>query len=261
MNRDGHHTVRGAWYEIQNATADVADLYVYDFIDDFGVRADDFRRDLDEITARQITLHVNSGGGFVGDGIAIYNIIRDHPAFVTAKVEGHAASIASVIVQAGDRRVMMKHSEMMIHDATAGTGFYQLNAREFRDLADRLDEASRRIAGIYHERTRGGQPKLDKIRKAMADETFFTAEEAVAFGLADAVEAPKFRSEPDVDEALEGIAAIAAAPGANPEGGVRDDGEPAADTVVDTAENDHDGRSLSAFDMLRRTLKDLEATS
>lgn len=184
------------WWRIENATTEAADLYIFDFIDEFGITADQFRQDLAAVTSRNITIHINSGGGYVNDGVAIYNIIKSHPAYVTARVESMAASIASVIVQAADKRVMLRHSRMMIHDAVAATGMQALNADQFRLLAGMLDEESDRIANIYLDRTRGGQAKMTKIRAAMAEETVYTAEEAVSFGLADAVENPGPKTEP-----------------------------------------------------------------
>lgn len=184
----------GRWYEIRNAgDVEAADMWIYDEISFWGVSADQFRQDLAAITAPRINLHITSPGGDVFDGVAIYNSIRQHPAYVTARVDGLAASIASVIVQAADERVMLKHSQMMVHDAW---GLCVGNARDMLDAAALLEKQNAVIAGIYHERTRGGAAKLDKIRKAMADETWMTAEEAVQFGLADRVEAPKFQAEP-----------------------------------------------------------------
>jgi len=242
--RRGEVSMGQPWWRIENKSGDVADLYIFDFIDEFGITADQFRQDMAAVTAKNLTIHINSGGGYVNDGVAIYNIIKAHPAHVTARVESMAASIASVIVQAADERVMVRHSRMMIHDAIAATGFMALNAAQFRMLADALDEESTRIAQIYLDRTRGGQSKMAKIRAAMAVETVFTAEEAVEFGLADRVEIPGGgkAAAPDDDEEADDPPA--------------DDDPPAGDDDAD-GEGD-DAETEDAFASLRAELAQLD---
>ena len=193
--RAGH--LPRTWWSVRNAAGtggDPADLWIYDEIGYWGTTADLFRQDLAAITASEIVMHVNSPGGDLFDGVAIYNAIRSHPAHVTARVDSLAASIASVIVQAADRRVMMPHSQMMIHDAW---GVAVGNAATMIEAAAMLQRQSGIIADIYHERTRGGKAKLDKIVAAMAAETWFEDDAAVEFGLADAVERPAWKTEPD----------------------------------------------------------------
>jgi ATP-dependent protease ClpP protease subunit len=187
--------VNAAWkFEVRNAQGPVADVFIYDEISEFGVTADAFQATLAGVTSKEINLHVHSPGGNVFDGIAIYNALRSHPAHVTARVEGLAASAASVIIQAADRRVMMKHSQMMIHNTRAFID--NVSAADMDDIKDLLHRQDMVLAGIYHERTRGGARKLEKILQAMAAETWFTDAEAVAFGLADTVESPKFQGAP-----------------------------------------------------------------
>ena len=126
-----------------------------------------------------LEVHINSGGGDVFDGIAIANSIRAHKGPVTTVVDGIAASIASVIAQAGQERVMRPGSMMMIHDAF---GMTVGNAAEMAKMAETLDQVSGNIAAIYADRC-GGTP--DTWRGAMKDESWYTADEAVAAGLAD----------------------------------------------------------------------------
>jgi ATP-dependent protease ClpP protease subunit len=184
-----------AWrFDVRNASAPVADVWIYDEISQLGVTADAFQATLAGITAREINLHVHSPGGNVFDAIAIYNSLRYHPARVTARVEGLAASAASIIVQAADKRVMMDHSQMMIHNTRVD--IMNASAAEMDEIKDLLLRQDNVLAGIYHERTKGGAKKLEKILAAMSAETWFTAEEAVAFRLADSVESPKFQGEP-----------------------------------------------------------------
>lgn len=172
------------WYRIQNAAndPDATDIYIYDEISWWGISADQFSRELREVTTKTINLHLNSPGGDVFDGIAIHNVLRYHPARVIARVEGIAASIASVIAMAGDEVVMAPHSMMMIHDAW---GVAIGNAGEMRDTADILDKLSENLADIYREQAGG---KLSQWRNKMLEETWYSDQEAVDAGLADRID-------------------------------------------------------------------------
>lgn len=172
------------WYEIRNADADQAVIRIYDEISYWGVTADDFARDLARVTAARIEVQINSPGGDVFDGLAIYNALRAHPAEITTRVDGLAASAASVIVQAGDHRVMLGAAQMMIHEAW---GVAVGPAREIREFADLLDRQNEVIAGIYAQRSDGD---VDAFRELMTAETWLTDEGAVELGLADEVVHP-----------------------------------------------------------------------
>lgn len=172
------------WYKISNVAGGPVVVDIYDEIGYWGVMAAEFQRDLNAITATEITVNLNSPGGEIFEGIAIYNALRTHPANVTVRVSSLAASIASVIAQAGDRIIMQTGSQMMIHE---GSGLCMGDAADMRQMADLLDRQSDNIAAIYAERA-GGTP--DEWRERMRAETWFTAEEAVAAGLASEVEAP-----------------------------------------------------------------------
>ena len=170
-----------SWFQIQNkADSDTAVVSIYDEISVWGgVTAIDFARELRGVKAKNIELRLNSPGGDVFDGVAIYNALVDHPATVTTYVDGLAASIASVIAMAGDRVVMNRGSMFMIHDAHAlSVG----NAQDMRATADLLDKASDNIAELYA--SRGGK-STEEWRALMRQETWFKADEAVEAGLAD----------------------------------------------------------------------------
>jgi ATP-dependent Clp endopeptidase proteolytic subunit ClpP len=145
-----------------------------------GVSAGDFAAQLASVRGA-LEVHINSAGGDVFDGIAIGNTIRDHKGPVTTVVDGLAASIASVIAQAGQERIVQPGSMLMIHDAF---GVCQGDASEMSKMAQTLDEVSGNLAGIYAGRSGKSQ---DTWRAAMKTETWYTAEEAVAAGLADKV--------------------------------------------------------------------------
>jgi ATP-dependent protease ClpP protease subunit len=128
-----------------------------------------------------LEIHINSGGGDVFDGIAIGNALRKHKGMVTTVNDGVAASIASVILQAGQERVVEPGSMVMVHDAF---GMCVGNAAEMAKMTEVLDKNSDNIATIYAERAGGTAADW---RATMKDETWYTADEAVEAGLADRV--------------------------------------------------------------------------
>jgi ATP-dependent protease ClpP protease subunit len=173
---------RNDWYRITNSVSGgTAQVHIYDEIGYWGITASDFMRDLSQVNATDIDLHLNSPGGEIFDGIAIMNALRSHPANVTTYVDSLAASIASVIAMAGDRIVMAPNSQMMIHD---GSGLCIGNAADMRQTAELLDRQSDNIADIYAKRAGG---TVAEWRALMTAETWYTADEAVEAGLADEV--------------------------------------------------------------------------
>jgi ATP-dependent Clp endopeptidase proteolytic subunit ClpP len=173
---------RTDWYRIENKASDAADVYIYDEIGYWGITAQDFVRDLQDIKTSAITLHLNTPGGEVYDSIAIYNALLDHRAVVTVRIDALAASGGSIIAQAGDRRVAARNSTVMIHDAW---GLSIGNAEEMRDMAERLDKISDNVASIYAERAGGD---VADWRDAMLAETWYDATEALDAGLVDEVD-------------------------------------------------------------------------
>jgi ATP-dependent protease ClpP protease subunit len=180
----------GSWYSISNADAGEPVVRIYDEIGFFGITADEFIKDLDKITASTIRVEINSPGGDVFDAVAIYNALRTHPAHVTTRVDGLAASAASLIVQAGDHRVMLSSSQMMIHNAWS---FAIGNADELREMAALLDQQDDVIAGVYASRSGGDK---DEFRSLMAADTWLTDQDTVEKGLADEVVDPPRQSQP-----------------------------------------------------------------
>lgn len=135
------------------------------------------------IDADELMVRINSPGGDAYEGVAVMNALRHHPAHVTGVVEGLAASAASVIAVGGcDRLVMRPGAELMVHNALI---FTQGNAAELTKTAGDLARVSATIAEVYAEKA-GTSP--DVWAEAMDAETWFSAQEAVDAGLADAVE-------------------------------------------------------------------------
>lgn len=175
-----------SWYSMRAKAANSAEIFVYDEIGFFGIRAADFIRDLkalgDDITDLQV--RINSPGGDVFDGLAIHNSLKRHKAKVTVLVDGIAASIASVIAMAGDEVLMPANAMLMIHDPS---GIVLGTADDMRGLADALDKIKLGLISAYRDKS--GLPD-DEIARIMSDETWLTADEAVDLGLADRVEEP-----------------------------------------------------------------------
>jgi len=158
-----------------------AEIFLYEVIDPwYGISADQFQKDLKvlgEVAA--IDLRINSPGGNIFEGTAIYSILKRHPAKVTAYVDGVAASMASVVAMAADEIVMSAGSYMMIHNPLGGV---YGEAEDLRDYADLLDKAKSQIVNAYAAKTKLPAETIDKL---MDEETWYTADEAVKAGFAD----------------------------------------------------------------------------
>jgi ATP-dependent protease ClpP protease subunit len=186
------------WYSIHRrplasaqstTTVPHAEIWIYGDIGEswYGdsIAAKDFVQTVAALDAETITVRLNSYGGSVSDGIAIYNALKRHPANVTVSVDGIAASIASLIAMAGDRIEIAENAMLMIH---APWGSMAGNAVELREYADMLDKWSQAMAASYASKT--GR-SLDDVMAWLTDgkDHWFTASQAVDEKLADATTA------------------------------------------------------------------------
>lgn len=173
--------------EAATTTEGAATLYLYGPIDSWGgmwgVSAGEVAGALAALPTNttDLTVRINSPGGEVFEAVAIMNLLRDHAARITAKVDGIAASAASFLAVSADETIMGGNTELMIHDAW---GLAIGNAADMRQYADMLDRVSNDIASVYDTKAGGG---TDSWRQYMLSESWFTAEEAVSLGLADSV--------------------------------------------------------------------------
>lgn len=171
-----------SWYDIKAKGGGSAEVLIYEEIGGWGISAKEFARDLKDLgELRQIDLRINSPGGSVFEGNAIFNMLKQHPAHVTAYIDGLAASMASVIAMSADHIVMPENALLMIHNPwTVAIG----NAEELRKNADLLDKIKQTLLSAY------GRSALtdDEISEMMDAETWLTGEEAVEMGLADELE-------------------------------------------------------------------------
>ena len=171
-----------SWYSIKAAVGDEpVTVLIYDEIGYWGITAEQFVNEFSSIDATDITIRINSPGGSVFEGMAMYNAIRRHKAKITTQIDGLAASMASIIALAGDEVLMAENAYYMIHNPWGGC---YGESKDLRKYADRLDEMRDQLANIYQSKT--GIDR-DVILTAMADETWYTGTTAIEHGFVDAL--------------------------------------------------------------------------
>lgn len=146
-----------------------------------GVSANRIAAALRSLGGDDVTVHINSPGGDMFEGLAIYNLLREYKGKVTVKVLGLAASAASIIAMAGDEVQIGRGAFLMIHNAwivAAG------NRNDFREYADYLEPFDKAMADIYAARS--GMP-VEEIQSLMDKESFIGGGDSVEKGLADAL--------------------------------------------------------------------------
>lgn len=133
----------------------------------------------------QIDVYINSYGGEVAEGLAIYNALKRHKAKVTTYCDGFACSIASVIFMAGDERIMNESSLLMIHNAwTYAVG----NSEELRKQADDLEKITQASVEAYKSHSSLTEKE---IKKLMDEETWILPTEALEYGFATSIDKPE----------------------------------------------------------------------
>lgn len=171
--------------QVKNMTETSVDLYFYgdivsnwsgawEEVDQYPERVRDFLR---EHKGKDLNIYINSGGGSVFAGMAIYNMLKRHNGYKTVYVEGLAGSIASVIAMVGDRIVIPKNSFLMIHKPLVGVFG---NANTLRENADLLDKIENAIIDVYGTKIHEGTD-LETIKKMVDEETWLNGEEASNF--------------------------------------------------------------------------------
>jgi ATP-dependent Clp protease protease subunit len=172
------------WFDFR-ALVGGAEIVIYDEIGAFGIPAKAF---LDELKAlgplAKLTVRINSPGGSVFDGVAIYNALKRHDARVTVWIDGIAASIASMIAMAGDEVVMPENAMLMLHDPS---GLVIGTASDMRGMADALDKMKAGMVAAYRDKSGRDDTEIEALMQA---ETWLSAQEALELGLADRIEQP-----------------------------------------------------------------------
>ncbi len=171
-------------FRAETGQGGVTELYFYDPIDSWGGYWGISAKDVIEalMGVGDVLIHMNSPGGEAIEALAIYSTLRQHPGQVTVRVEGMAASAASVVMLAGNRVEIDPNAMVMIHDAW---GVEIGNAEALHAYADMLNKVSDNIASIYHAKNPGTPP--EQWRTAMKAETWYVGAEALDAGLVDAV--------------------------------------------------------------------------
>lgn len=173
-----------SWYSIKasaNANEPV-EINIYDEIGFWGVTAKSFLDEMNVAKGRPITLRINSPGGDVFDGMAIYNRLKSHSHDVIVHIDGLAASMASVIAMAGKTVNIAEGAMLMLHNPSSSwTGG---ESKDLRKTADMLDKVKEATVTAYVRKT---QMDATEISALMDEETWLTAAEAKEKGFVDFV--------------------------------------------------------------------------
>lgn len=172
---------RPEWYKIEASANDQAEILVYDVIGWPYNDAGDLVRYVNSLGDKDILVRLNTPGGDVFDGMAIFNSLANHKGKVTIRIEALAASMGSVLAMAGKEIQAYFNTMMMIHDPwiyTAG------NQYELREMADLLEKISGNMLDVYAGRSKIGKREMKEIMKA---ETWYTAKEAKEKGFIDTI--------------------------------------------------------------------------
>lgn len=171
---------------VKNLTDNTADLYIYGEIvdntdfkwDEADVMPDDVKSALERVDGLDtLNIYINSPGGSVFSGLAIYNMLKRNKAKKVVHIDGVAASMASVIALVGDEVYMPANAFMMIHKPlTIAIG----NATDFREIADNLDTIESGLMQAYEENLREGVD-IEDVKQMVHDETWLTADEATKY--------------------------------------------------------------------------------
>ncbi|WP_180191334.1 head maturation protease, ClpP-related [Acinetobacter sp. YH01006] len=161
-------------------TIGIYDPIGYDYWDDSGVTAKRISTALRSLDGADVVVNINSPGGDVFEGLAIYNLLREYKGHVTVRVLGVAASAASFIAMAADEIQIARAGFFMIHNAW--TGLWG-NRNDLRETADFLEQIDDTIADIYHVRSGLG---MDELKADMDKERWINGRDAIDSGFADA---------------------------------------------------------------------------
>lgn len=161
-------------------TIGIYDPIGYDYWDDSGVTAKRISAALRSLDGADVVVNINSPGGDVFEGLAIYNLLREYKGHVTVRVLGVAASAASFIAMAADEIQIARAGFFMIHNAWTGVWGDRNDLRETADFLEQIDDT---IADIYHVRS---GLSMDELKTDMDKERWINGRDAIDSGFADA---------------------------------------------------------------------------
>ena len=171
------------FYQLTNVSEDSATLYIYGDITSIkwfenDVCVYDLAKEIGDLNGKALTVRINSYGGEVAEGLAIYNLLKSYEGEVTTICDGFACSAASVVFMAGTKRIMPRSSLLMIHNAwTWASG----DADDLRKAAEDLEKITQPSVEIY---TSVSNLDADEIKAMMDAETWIDADEALDYGFA-----------------------------------------------------------------------------
>ena len=171
------------FYQLTNVREDSATLYIYGDITSYKWYEDDvcvydLAKEIGDLNGKALTVRINSYGGEVAEGLAIYNLLKSYEGEVTTICDGFACSAASVVFMAGTKRIMPRSSLLMIHNAwTWASG----DADALRKAAEDLEKITQPSVDIY---TSVSNLDADEIKSMMDAETWIDADEALDYGFA-----------------------------------------------------------------------------
>lgn len=168
--------------EFKNS-AEVAILKIYDYVGscEDEVNTEMVQKELDQCNGKPLDIHINSYGGEVFEGFAIYNMLKKYTGYKKVYIDGIGASIASVIAMAGNEVIMNKASMLMVHNAS---GVACGTFKEMEQVADALKKINETIRNVYKEKTNLDD---DKLTELMDNESYLTAQECIDYGFADKI--------------------------------------------------------------------------
>ena len=176
-------------YQVKAAANKTADIFIYGDIvskkwDESDVTATAIKNELDALgDVSTLNVYINSAGGSVFEGLAIYNLLKRHPAHVNVHIDGLAASIASIIVMAADTVYMPSNAIFMIHEPWVMTSG---NAQALERMIATLKQTTEAMMNAYLERT-GDKLEREQLAAMLAKESWLTAAECVQYGFADVI--------------------------------------------------------------------------
>lgn len=171
------------FYQLTNVSEDSATLYIYGDIASIkwfenDVCVYDLAKEIGDLNGKALTVRINSYGGEVAEGLAIYNLLKSYEGEVTTVCDGFACSAASVVFMAGAKRIMPRSSLLMIHNAWT---WVSGDADGLRKAADDLEKITQPSVEIY---TSVSNLDADEIKAMMDAETWIDADEALGYGFA-----------------------------------------------------------------------------
>lgn len=190
MTNKTNQPAEQGWFFNSGAKTDTtAELYFYGDVSnsdysswsDDGIFTNQVRQTLQEVRGKELTIHINSYGGDVYGGYAIYSLIKQHDKKVTTVIDGVAMSAASIIALAGDEVKMSEAAVFMVHNVWT---FAMGDSNVLREKANLLDKIGMIANDIYAKKS---GKTTEEIKQIMDAETYFTAEEALAAGFVDEI--------------------------------------------------------------------------